>query len=277
MSHFSRTQIRVTQLAYVGVAVRGKVASALQQRWVLGIIGIGLGLTVWQVAGLAEPVLLSTPFQSWEAFISLVMSGQLLSALADSAIIFLLGLGFAIFFGVGYGILVTRIGILRDGTQWLVYALQAVPIVAVAPIILIVIGFGVGAKSFIVFAAAVFPILINTIEGAKSVPPALLDVAHIFRSSESALWTHLLFPHTVPYAMTGIRQGIANAFVGTLVAEFFLNASGIGGLMLSASSRFDTSTVLALTVFTASVAVALMGLGRFVEDFFSSWRHRVAT
>ncbi len=239
---------------------------------VLGAVGLGIGLVVWQIAGSAEPVLLSTPGRAWNAFIELVVSGKLFTALGESGVIFLIGLAIAIVVGVGYGILVTRARLLREGTQWLVYALQAVPMVAVAPIVLIVMGFGVGAKSFVVFASAVFPILINTMEGARHAPPELLDTAHIFRSSERRIWRDLLIPHTVPYAMTGIRQGIAMAFVGTLVAEFFLNATGIGGLMLSASSRFDISTVLALTVLSAVIAVSLMGLGRLLESRFSSWR-----
>jgi ABC-type nitrate/sulfonate/bicarbonate transport system permease component len=72
--------------------------------------------------------------------------------------------------------------------------------------------------------------------------------------------------------MTGIRQGVAMALVGTLIAEFFLNANGIGGLMLSASSRFDVSTVLAIIALIAILAVSLMAVGRLLESRFSTWR-----
>jgi len=251
---------------------RRRHSSGFWSTTVYGVIGLGVGLVLWTIAGTNQPVLLSTPWRSWQACVALISSGALSTAVAQSGGIFLAGLAAAIVVGVGYGILVTRVRILSDATTWLVFALQSVPIVAVAPIVLIVMGFGFSAKVFVVFASAVFPVLINTMGGARHVPAALLDAAHIFRSSEARIWRDVLIPHTIPYAMSGIRQGIAMALVGTLVAEFFLNASGIGGLMLSASSRFDTSTVLALTVFIAVVAVILMGAGALLERIFDSWR-----
>jgi ABC-type nitrate/sulfonate/bicarbonate transport system permease component len=234
--------------------------------------GLLLGIVGWTIAGTVQPVLLSTPIRSFDALMSVVADGSLGRALAESGVIFGIGLSLSIVVGVGYGILVTRLLALREATQWLVFALQAVPVIAVAPIILAVAGFGVGAKSFVVFVSAVFPIMINTMEGARNAPQDLLDVAHMYRSSERQIWEHVLLPHTVPYAMTGVRQGIAAAFVGTLVAEFFLNASGVGGLMVAASARLDTASVLALTIFVAVIAVLLMAAGRLLERFFARWR-----
>jgi len=236
------------------------------------VIGLILGLIAWQVAGTAEPVLLATPARSFDAFVALIGSGELGRALGESGVIFGLGLALSIVVGVGYGILLARVRWLREATGWLIFALQAVPIVALAPIIVVVVGFGIEAKTLVVFLSAVFPILINTMEGAKHTPTALLDVTHIYRAREWRIWLDLLLPHTAPFAMTGIRQGIAMAFVGTLVAEFFLDANGIGGLMLAASATFDTPSVLALTVLTAVIAVALIGIGRLLERATAPWR-----
>ncbi len=183
----------------------------------------------------------------------------------------MIGLALAIVAGVGFGLLLSRAR-LRASTDWLLFALQSVPIVALAPLILSAFGFGLPAKTLVVFLTAVFPIVVNTAEGAHRVPATLLEVARTFRSSEWRIWKDVLLPHTVPYAMTGVRQGIAMAFVGTLAAEFFLNASGVGGLLLAAGTRFDTATVLGLTVLVSVLAVALMGCGRAVERHFARWR-----
>lgn len=238
----------------------------------LAVLGLVLGLVGWQIAGTAQPVLLATPGRSWEALVALAQSGELGQAFLESGVIFVIGLVLATIVGIGYGILISRVRWLRDATSWLIFALQAVPIIALAPLIVVAVGFGTGAKSLVVFLSAVFPILINTMEGAKHAPGPLLDVTRIFRSREWRVWADLLLPHTLPYAMTGIRQGIAMAFVGTMVAEFFLNANGIGGLMLGASARFDTALVLALSVLIAVVAVILIGFGRLLERAAGRWK-----
>lgn len=236
------------------------------------MVGLLLGLGLWEVAGLQNPVLLATPGRSFQALASMTLDGSLPSALLSSGQLLVIGLALSIVIGVSFGILLARAQAVRDSTQWLVFALQAVPIVALAPLILAAFGFGLPSKSLVVFLSAVFPIVINTAEGARRAPATLLEVARTFRSSEWRIWLDVLLPHTVPYAMTGVRQGIAMAFVGTLVAEFFINASGIGGLLISASTQFDSAAVLGLTLLVSVLAVALMAFGRAVEQHFARWR-----
>lgn len=240
----------------------------------LGISAAGLlvGLGLWQWAGQRDPVLFATPGRSLSALATITEDGTLPSALLSSGRLLVVGLALAIVAGVGFGLLLSRARLLRSSTDWLLFALQSVPIVALAPLILSAFGFGLPAKTLVVFLTAVFPIAVNTAEGAHRVPATLLEVARTFRSSEWRIWKDVLLPHTVPYAMTGVRQGIAMAFVGTLAAEFFLNASGVGGLLLAASTRFDSATVLGLTLLVSVLAVALMGVGRAVEGYFARWR-----
>ncbi|MFD4112388.1 ABC transporter permease [Streptomyces niveus] len=252
-----------------------RLTAALRRRLIpLAISALGLlaGLGLWQWAGQRDPVLFATPGRSLSALATLTEDGTLPSALLSSGRLLVVGLALAIVAGVGFGLLLSRARLLRSSTDWLLFALQSVPIVALAPLILSAFGFGLPAKTLVVFLTAVFPIAVNTAEGAHRVPGTLLEVARTFRSSEWRIWKDVLLPHTVPYAMTGVRQGIAMAFVGTLAAEFFLNASGVGGLLLAASTRFDSATVLGLTLLVSVLAVALMGCGRAVEGYFARWR-----
>ncbi|MEU9750908.1 ABC transporter permease [Streptomyces niveus] len=249
--------------------------AALSRRLIplaISTLGLLAGLGLWQWAGQRDPVLFATPGRSLSALATLTEDGTLPSALLSSGRLLVVGLALAIVAGVGFGLLLSRARLLRSSTDWLLFALQSVPIVALAPLILSAFGFGLPAKTLVVFLTAVFPIAVNTAEGAHRVPATLLEVARTFRSSEWRIWKDVLLPHTVPYAMTGVRQGIAMAFVGTLAAEFFLNASGVGGLLLAASTRFDSATVLGLTLLVSVLAVALMGCGRAVEGYFARWR-----
>ncbi|MFI6369048.1 ABC transporter permease [Nocardia sp. NPDC050630] len=235
-------------------------------------LGLAFGVAVWQFVGSRDPVLVNTPTAAAAAVRDMADSGVLVPALLSSGLLFLVGLLSASVVGMTAGLLMARNRRVRLGTEWLLHLCQAVPIVAITPIVLAAVGFGVGPKSFVVFFSAVFPIAINTIEGAKRVPSRLLDVTHTYRSPEWRIWIDLLVPHTLPYAMSGIRQGIAMAVVGTLAAEFFLNASGIGGLLLAASARFDSAAVLGLTVVVAAIAVTLIGFGLYLERHMAPWR-----
>ena len=128
--------------------------------------------------------------------------------------------------------------------------------VALIPFILSLMGFGFGPKVLVVFLFAVFPILYNTVEGARSIKPELIEVARSFRSSEWALWREVMLPYTLPFTMTGVRQAIGRGLVGMVAAEFFLSSTGLGQLIMTASQNFDTAGVFAMIL-----VIGLIGVG----------------
>jgi NitT/TauT family transport system permease protein len=124
----------------------------------------------------------------------------------------------------------------------------------------------------VVFLFAVFPVLYNTVEGARSIKPELIEVAKSFRSSERALWLEVMLPYTLPYTMTGVRQAIGRALVGMVAAEFFLSSTGLGQLIMGASQNFDTGGVFASILVIGLIGVGLMRLGLTIEQYFARWR-----
>ncbi|HET8545102.1 MAG TPA: ABC transporter permease subunit, partial [Pseudolabrys sp.] len=141
------------------------------------------------------------------------------------------------------------------------------------PFILSMMGFGFAPKVLVVFLFAVFPVLYNTVEGARSIKPELIEVAKSFRSSEWALWREVMLPYTLPYTMTGVRQAIGRALVGMVAAEFFLSSTGLGQLIMGASQNFDTAGVFASIFVIGLVGVGLMRLGLVIEHHFARWRN----
>jgi NitT/TauT family transport system permease protein len=134
-------------------------------------------------------------------------------------------------------------------------------------------GFGFAPKVLVVFLFAVFPVLYNTVEGARSIKPELIEVAKSFRSGEWALWREVMLPYTLPYTMTGVRQAIGRALVGMVAAEFFLSSTGLGQLIMGASQNFDTAGVFASILVIGLVGVGLMRLGLVIEHHFARWRN----
>jgi ABC-type nitrate/sulfonate/bicarbonate transport system permease component len=152
-----------------------------------------------------------------------------------------------------------------------VNALYATPAVALIPVILS-FGFGLKQKLIVVVLFGVFPILINTIEGARSVNESLLEVARSYRSTERKLWRHVIIPYTLPYTMTGIRQAIARCLVGMIAAEFLLSSTGLGDLIIRNTQIFETGRVLGAVLTITLLATLLMSIGRAIENHFARWK-----
>src|SRR5450759_3763564 len=131
---------------------------------------------------------------------------------------------------------------------------------------------GFAPKVLVVFLFTVFPVLYNTVEGARSMRPELIEVAKSFRSSEWALWREVMLPYTLPYTMTGVRQAIGRALVGMIAAEFFLSSTGLGQLIMGASQDFDTAGVFASILVIGVIGVGLTRLGLNIEQHFAKWR-----
>ena len=144
--------------------------------------------------------------------------------------------------------------------------------IAIIPFILSILGFDFWPKVLVVYLFAFFPILYNTLEGARSVRPELIEVARSFRSSELAIWRDILIPYTLPYALTGIRQASGRALVGMVAAEFFLSTSGLGEELITASRNFDMAGVLASILVITGLGITFMRLAQAVERRCGAWR-----
>ena len=231
------------------------------------------GIAVWEIAGRSTSPAFMVPFSTtigrlWQ----LTVSGNFIPQLVDSGKLFFAGFGLALIVGMPLGLLLARIRILRVGVEPYIMLLYATPMVALIPFILSMMGFGFAPKLLVVFLFSVFPVLYNTVEGARSIKPELIEVAKSFRSSEWALWREVMLPYTLPYTMTGVRQAIGRALVGMIAAEFFLSATGLGQLIMSASQNFDTGGVFASILIIGLLGVGLTRLGLIIEQHFARWR-----
>ena len=231
------------------------------------------GIALWEIAGRSTSAAFMVPFSEtlvrlWQ----LIAGGEFLAQFLDSAQLFLTGFVLALLVGVPLGVLLARVRILRVGVEPYIMTLYATPMVALIPFILSMMGFGFAPKVLVVFLFAVFPVLYNTVEGARSIKPELIEVAKSYRSSEWSLWREVMLPYTLPYIMTGVRQAIGRALVGMIAAEFFLSSTGLGQLIMGASQNFDTGGVFASILVIGLIGVGLMRLGLAIERHFARWR-----
>jgi len=238
------------------------------------VLSLIAGMALWEIVGRHTSAAFLVPLSTTLVRLwSMVASGQLVSQFLNSAALFVTGFALALVLGAPLGLLLARVRLLRIAVEPYVMILYATPMVALIPFILSMMGFGFVPKVLVVFLFAIFPILYNTVEGARSIKPELIEVARSFRSSEWALWRDVMVPYTLPFTMTGVRQAIGRGLVGMVAAEFFLSSTGLGQIIMTASQNFDTAGVFASILIIGLIGVGLMRVGLYIEARFARWRH----
>jgi ABC-type nitrate/sulfonate/bicarbonate transport system permease component len=242
-------------------------------RWATTAVSALGGAALWELAARdASPAVFSPFSASMERLVEMLRTGELGAGVGGSLALFFAGLGLALVTALPFGLLLARAPLVRAAVSDAILLLYAMPMVALIPFILSLMGVDFAAKVTVVFLFCFFPILYNTVEGARSIRPELIEVARAFRSSEWAIWRDIMVPGAFPYAMTGVRQAIGRGLVGMVAAEFFLSASGIGQLIMTSARNFDTAGLFATVLIIALLGSALMALGRGLENRFTLWR-----
>lgn len=204
--------------------------------------------------------------------VEFVQEGEFFLALGESLALFGTGFAIALAIGLPLAILMARLRLLRVALEGYILALYVTPMAAMIPFILAIFGYLFWPKTIVVVLFTVFPVLYNTLEGARSLKPEMIEVARAFRSSEARLWLDVLLPYTLPFALTGIRQAVGRGLVGMVAAEIFLSNTGLGGWLVESSRSFDMAGVLGAILAITVLGTALMQLVQRLEACFAAWR-----
>ena len=231
------------------------------------------GVAVWEFGTRGMNPAVMSPFSATvERLLEMIRSGEFSAGAAQSLGLFATGLLLAVVTAFPLGLLLARWRVLRVALEDYIALVYAMPMVALIPFILSIFGLDFPAKTLVVFLFCFFPILYNTVEGARSIDPELIEVARSFRSREWAFWRDVLIPGSFPYAMTGFRQALGRGLVGMVAAEFFLSASGLGQLLMTTARNFDTAGLFGVVLVITLLGAALMAAGQALEHHFTTWR-----
>ena len=147
-------------------------------------------------------------------------------------------------------------------------AINSIPKVAVAPLFIVWFGAGIEPKVAIAFLIAVFPIVIDTVLGLRSVEPEMLDLARSMRGSAMQTLWKIRFPTALPSMFAGMKVGISFAFIGSIVGEFVASQAGLGFVIDSAQPTFDTTRIFAAIMLLAVVGTTLFYIIELAERTF---------
>ena len=151
-------------------------------------------------------------------------------------------------------------------------ALYASPLVALAPLIIVVFGVGLFAKSVLVFMLSIFPFIFNTFAGVKSTDRLLINVVRSFGGRETDLYIKVIFPSTLPYIVAGARIAIGRGLVGIIVGEFYAASEGIGFAISRFGDTYRLPAMFAGIFVLMIVAVVLTEGMRKFEAVIAPWR-----
>jgi ABC-type nitrate/sulfonate/bicarbonate transport system permease component len=259
-------------------AVRSQIVTDVQG-WVVQIGGahyswtaLLAGLAVWEVAGRALHYSFLPPFSEvLRAALDLIASGQILGYLGASLVSLVIGYGLAVSSGVLLGLLMGRYRRVEYVLDPYISAFLATPKIVFIPILYALFGVGRGVQVAIVFLSAFFIIVINTMGGIRSVDASCIEMARAFGASERQLFRKVLLPGSLPLMIAGLRLGIGRGVKGMITGEMFIALFGLGALLRTYGSQFDSAKVFAILLFVIGVALLCSFAVGLLEKRFTAW------
>lgn len=245
------------------------------ERFVLGA-GFLLALfIVWQLVTalrIEPPILLPSPHEVIDAFGGLFSSSEIWPDFAASGKELLYGYLLAAAVGISAGLAIgwyPRLGYFFDP---FISFLYAVPRVALGPLLVVWLGIGLNSKVALVFLISVFPVLVNTSSGVRSLDQHLIRMARCFGASDLKIFRTIALPGSVPFILGGLRLAIGQALIGVFVAELLGAQHGIGALIQNAGEQFQTDLMFAGLLIFAMAGMLLTAILRGLERRFDAWR-----
>jgi putative hydroxymethylpyrimidine transport system permease protein len=203
------------------------------------------------------------------------------SLLADDAWVtfreVVLGFLIALVAGLAFAIALHLSETLRRAFYPLLVASQTIPPVAIAPILVVWFGFGIGPKLFLVALICFFPITVNTLDGLRSVDPQLTTMMRTLGAARIQILGRVELPSALPFLFSGARIAIAVAVIAAVFAEWAGADSGLGHQILIASSQLLTARMFAAIVVLSAIAIFLFALVTIIERLVVRWDNRGVT
>jgi len=236
-------------------------------------VSVVVVILLWEFFGRdVNPLFLSYPSAIARAFVQLLGAGQFVQQAIGSLQVYAVGLSAALVVGILVGLLMGRYRLAEYILDPFVYALDATPRVALIPILLLWFGLGAPAKIAVVFLSGVFPVLMNTFSGVRTVSAGLVEVGRAYGAGEGKIFTKIIVPASLPFIMAGVRLAVGRALIGIITAEMFAAVTGLGALLIRYSSALATDKFFVPVIFLAVLGVILTRAVEFLEKRFAPWK-----
>jgi NitT/TauT family transport system permease protein len=227
-------------------------------RVALPLLGLAAVIGLWWLATIVfriEKFLLPSPKDVFEAYA--VQQQYLLEQTWVTLLETVQGFALSIVVGVPIALLIVSSKILERMIYPLLLAVNAVPKIAIAPILLVWLGFGTLPKVIMVFLVCFFPIVISTASGMKSTPAELVELMRSLDSSRAQEFFKLRLQYALPQVFVGLKVAISLAVIGAVIAEFVGAKAGLGYVIVQSGASIDTALAFAAMTLLAIMSITL--------------------
>jgi len=236
------------------------------------VLVLAVTVVLWEAAvAVFQPpkIFLPPPSAIWHEFASTpgVFIRHMGYTLGSTALAFFLSVVLGVVLAIG----IVQSKLLERTVYTLLVALNSVPKVALAPLFVIWLGTGLEPKIAVAVMLAIFPIVIDTVLGLRSVDPDMLNLARASKASNMQMLFKIRFPNALPSLFAGMKVSISFALVGAIVGEFVAGGNGLGFLVLVAQGQFDTTRVFVSLVLLGLMGTVLFYLVDYAERLMLPW------
>ena len=229
----------------------------------------------WEVSvqsGLANPFWISSPSKIAIRAVELMGGGVLFHHLGVTLLEAFSGLVAGTVAGVLLGIVLGSSRIVGQVVEPFIMAINSLPRVALAPLLVMYVGIGFASKFLLAFSLVVVIVMVNTFEGVRAVDPTLVNAMRILGAGRMQLFRMVLLPNSVPWILAGVRVSVSFSIVGAIVGEFISARAGIGFLIDRASGAYDTTGIMVPLLTLMLCAVVIDFLIVRLTSYLLRWR-----
>lgn len=238
------------------------------------VASIGLWSTIAHLGGYPA-FLLPTPTEVWHRFLRVAADGTLWYHTSVTLLEILGGLALGLTVATVIGYVLAKFRPVERLLSPYIVASQSVPIVALAPLLIVWFGFGMLSKVLVCALTIFFPVLINTVVGIRSVERHLAELMYSLQANRWQVLRHLEMPAALPVFLGGLKIGVTLSVIGAVVGEFAQSDRGLGFLVnLANRGLFDTPLMFVALFVLMSIALGLYGAVSAVELILLRWRRR---
>lgn len=253
----------------------GRWAQSRGGRSVIGVVSTMAVLGAWQACAslnIVQSSVASSPWGVLTAGRAFYASSQALPDLEASGLEVLYGFALSLLVGILVGIAIGASRIFEAALDPFINLLYAMPRIALAPLFVIWFGIGLNSKIAVVFLSSVFPVILNTAAGLRSVDRDLVNMTRSLGAGRVYVVSRVMLPSSVPSIVAGVRLAIGNALLGMVVAELIASTRGLGFLIEDAGNNFQTN-LLFVGIFTIAIVALILTSGvRMIERRLDRWR-----
>lgn len=240
--------------------------------YVLGLPALLIGLW-WLLTLNSTNFYVPKPGELWTTLFDTWDAERIRADVLPSVTRFLIGTGAAIVLGVAFGVVIGSVRWVRQLTEPLLEFFRAIPPPVLVPVLMLIVGVNDRMKVLVIISGAIWPVLLNTIEGVRAVDPVLKDTARTYGIAGAARFRHMVLPSAGPQIAAGVRQALSIGLILMVISEMFASSSGLGFAIVTFQRSFAVPEMWSGIVLLGLIGFVMSLVFQLCERRVLRWYH----